>query len=118
MKKSSLSEAHTIVAQMPYNEARQLRRILTLPCNSRRRARLIARQRLSLGSLIVADTFDRELSDLRRWAGIHCWSKSSAVHAYTLLLFPTKTRILSSRPLRHEAQPGAVMKNQKERPHE
>jgi hypothetical protein len=118
MKNCSLSEAQAIAAQMPYSEAERLPRILTLPCNSRRRARLIARPRLSLGSLIVADTFDRELSDLRRWAGIHRWSKSSAFHAYTLLLFPTKAKILSSRPLRHEAQPGVVMKSQKERPRE
>jgi hypothetical protein len=66
--KSRIREARSIVAQMPCSEAVHLRRLLSIPCSPRRRARLIVRERLSLGSLIVAETYRQALSELRRAA--------------------------------------------------
>jgi len=63
-----LTEARAIVRQMPVDEAERLRRILTLPCAERRHAGLIARERLPLGALMVAEAYRRALSQMRRAA--------------------------------------------------
>lgn len=68
MTSSQISEARKIVAQMPHDEAQRLRWILTLPCNPRRRARLIARECGSISALMVANAYGKALSQMRRAA--------------------------------------------------
>jgi hypothetical protein len=68
MTSPTLKQARKIVAQMPSSEARKLRSILTIPCNPRRRSRLLARECGSLGSLLVGHAYSRALSEMRRCA--------------------------------------------------
>jgi hypothetical protein len=62
---SQITEARALVQQMPSCEAARLRRLLSIPCGARKHARLIARERLPLGALVVADAYRCALAEIR-----------------------------------------------------